>query len=133
MEDKYNDSTDMRPEGERVLDAPLVNIDIGRFITQIKKEAAWDNSDRNAITVYKTDGLRMVLVALHEGAVMARHTAAGIISVQVLEGEINFTADEQSVILKKEQMIALHKGLPHSVTALKESVFLLTLTTSLAK
>jgi quercetin dioxygenase-like cupin family protein len=133
MEDKYNDSTDMRPEGERVLDAPLVNIDIGRFITQIKKEAAWDNSDRNAITVYKTDGLRMVLVALHEGAVMARHTAAGIISVQVLEGEINFTADEQSVILKKEQMIALHKGLPHRVTALKESVFLLTLTTSLAK
>ena len=133
MEDKYNDSTDMRPEGERVLDAPLVNIDIGRFITQIKKEAAWDNSDRNAITVYKTDGLRMVLVALHEGAVMAKHTAAGIISVQVLEGEINFTADEQSVILKKEQMIALHKGLPHSVTALKESVFLLTLTTSPAK
>ena len=133
MEDKYNDSTDMRPEGERVLDAPLVNIDIGRFITQIKKEAAWDNSDRNAITVYKTDGLRMVLVALHEGAVMAKHTAAGIISVQVLEGEINFTTDEQSVILKKEQMIALHKGLPHSVTALKESVFLLTLTTSLAK
>ena len=133
MEDKYNDSTDMRPEGERVLDAPLVNIDIGRFITQIKKAAAWDNSDRNAITVYKTDGLRMVLVALHEGAVMAKHTAAGIISVQVLEGEINFTADEQSVILKKEQMIALHKGLPHSVTALKESVFLLTLTTSLAK
>lgn len=133
MDDKYNESTDLRPEGERVLDAPLVNIDIGRFITQIKKEAAWDNSDRNAITVYKTDGLRMVLVALHEGAVMAKHTAAGIISVQVLEGEINFTTDEQSVILKKEQMIALHKGLPHSVTALKESVFLLTLTTSLAK
>ena len=133
MDDKYNESTDLRPEGERVLDAPLVNIDIGRFITQIKKETAWDNSDRNAITVYKTNGLRIVLVALHEGAVMAKHTAAGIISVQVLEGEINFTADEQSVILKKEQMIALHKGLPHSVTALKESVFLLTLTTSLAK
>jgi quercetin dioxygenase-like cupin family protein len=133
MDDKYNESTDLRPEGERMLDAPLVNIDIGRFITQIKKETAWDNSDRNAITVYKTSGLRIVLVALHEGAVMAKHTAAGIISVQVLEGEINFTTDEQSVILKKEQMIALHKGLPHSVTALKESVFLLTLTTSPAK
>jgi quercetin dioxygenase-like cupin family protein len=119
MDDKYNESTDLRPEGERMLDAPLVNIDIGRFITQIKKETAWDNSDRNAITVYKTNGLRIVLVALHEGAVMAKHTAAGIISVQVLEGEINFTTDEQSVILKKEQMIALHKGLPHSVTALK--------------
>ncbi|HRO47934.1 cupin domain-containing protein [Agriterribacter sp.] len=130
MEAKYNASTEARPEGDRVLDAPLVRMDIADFIRQIKKEATWDNSDRNAITVYKTDGLSIVLVALHEGAVMAKHTAAGIISVQVLEGEISFATDEESVILKKEQMIALHKGLPHSVTALQESVFLLTLATT---
>lgn len=133
VEEKYNASTDQRPEGERTLDAPLVNIDIAGFSRQLKNEEAWNNSDRNAITVYKTNGLRMVLVALHEGAVIAKHTAGGIISVQVLEGEIEFTTDEQSVILKKEQMIALHKGLPHSVTALKESVFLLTLAASSQK
>ncbi|HRQ51821.1 MAG TPA: cupin domain-containing protein [Agriterribacter sp.] len=133
METKYNVSTDLRPEGDRVLDAPLVHIDIPGFIGQIKKEAAWDNSDRNAITVYKTDGLRMVLVALHKDAVLARHTAAGIISVQVLEGNIRFATDAESVVLKQGQMIALHKGLPHTVTALQESVFLLTLTTSAAK
>ncbi|HRP56136.1 cupin domain-containing protein [Agriterribacter sp.] len=133
MDDKYNESTDLRPEGERMLDAPLVNIDIAGFSRQLKSEPTWSNSDRNAITVYKTNGLRIVLVALHEGAVIAKHTAAGIISVQVLDGEINFTTDEQSVILGKEQMIALHTGLPHSVTALKESVFLLTLTTTPAK
>ncbi len=90
MEAKYNASTEARPEGDRVLNAPLVHINIAEFIRQIKKEATWDNSDRNAITVYKTDGLSMVLVALH-------------------------------------------KGLPHSVTALQESVFLLTLATSPAK
>jgi quercetin dioxygenase-like cupin family protein len=110
-----------------------VNIDIAGFSRQLKNEEAWNNSDRNAITVYKTNGLRIVLVALHEGAVIAKHTAGGIISVQVLEGEIEFTTDEQSVMLKKEQMIALHKGLPHSVTALKESVFLLTLAASSEK
>ena len=129
MDEKYNKSTDMRPEGERLLDAPLVHIDIAGFSMQLKKESTWNNSDRNAITFCKTNGLRMVLIALHEGAVIAKHTAAGTLSVQVLEGEIIFATDEQSVVLKKEQMIALHKGLPHSVTALKESVFLLTLAT----
>lgn len=99
MEAKYNEPTGLRPEGGRVLDAPLVRMNIPDFITQIKAEAAWTNSDRNAITVYKTDGLRMVLVALHKGAVMAKHTAAGIISVQVFDGEINFTTDEESVFL----------------------------------
>jgi quercetin dioxygenase-like cupin family protein len=130
MEIKQNESTDLRPEGGRVLDAPLVNINLIDFIKTIKEEPAWKNKDRNAITVYKTNGLRMVLMAMRKEAVLARHTADGILSLQVLEGKINFTTDDKSVFLEEGQMIALHKGLPHSITAIKESVFLLTLTTS---
>ena len=130
MEIKHTDSTELRPEGARLLDASLVSMDIPEFIKQLKAEAAWQTSDRNAMAVYKTNGMRIVLIALHEEAVMKKHTAEGIISVQVLEGEINFSIDDQSLVLKKGQMIALHKGLPHSVKAIKESVFLLTLTTS---
>lgn len=128
MEEKYNESTELRPEGGRLMDATLVSIDVPDFIKQIKSEPAWEKSDRNAMTVYKTDGMRIVLIALHEDAVLARHTAQGIISVQVLEGKINFNTDGQSVLLEKGQMIALHKGEPHSVAAIKESVFLLTIT-----
>ncbi len=133
MEIKNNESTDLRPEGTRLMDTPLVSMDIPEFIKLIKAEATWQNSDRNAMTVYKTNGMRIVLIALHEDAVLKKHTADGIISVQVLEGEINFNADGQSVVIRKGQMIALHKGLPHSVKAIKESVFLLTLTTTLDK
>ena len=127
METKYNESTEQRPEGGRVMDAPLVSIDVPGFIREIKNEDAWKKNDRNAITIYKTDGMRMVLIALHEDAVMAKHTANGVISVQVLEGEIIFSAANQSVVLRKGQMVALHKGEPHSVAATKESVFLLTI------
>lgn len=133
MEIKSNESTELRPDGERVIDAPLVSIDIPEFIKQIKSEDTWKSSDRNAITVYKTNGMRIVLIALHASAEMPRHIAEGIISVQVMEGEIKFTTDVKSVTLKSGEMIALHKGLHHSVKAIKESVFLLTLTTSLDK
>lgn len=133
MEKKYNESTKLRPEGSRIIDAPLVIMDIPMFIKQLKSETAWENTDRNAITVYKTNGMRIVLIALHKDAELKKHHADGIISVQVLEGEINFSTDDQSLVLKKDQMIGLHKGLPHSVKAIKESVFLLTLTTSLDK
>ena len=130
MEAKYNESTELRPEGGRLMDAALVSIDVPVFIREIKSEAAWEKNDRNAITIYKTNGMRIVLIALHEDAVMAKHIANGIISVQVLDGEIVFNTDHQSVVLKKGQMIALHKGEPHSVAASKESVFLLTLASS---
>src|SRR5690606_33727345 len=128
---KYNDSTDLRPKGRRLIDAPLVSIDIPEFIKQLKSEVTWQNSDRNAITVFKTNGLRIVLIALHKEAVMQEHATDGIISVQVLEGEINFSIANESKLLRKGEMIALHEGLDHSVKAIKESVFLLTLTTSL--
>jgi quercetin dioxygenase-like cupin family protein len=85
------------------------------------------------MTVYKTNGMRIVLIALHEDALLKKHTSDGIISVEVPEGELIFSSDDQSVVIKKSQMIALHKGLPHSVKAIKESVFLLTLTTTFDK
>ena len=62
---------------------------------------------------------------------MTKHTAAGMISVQVLEGRIEFTTDDQSVELDKGQMLALHESIPHRVLALEETIFLLTLTTKL--
>lgn len=131
MKRKYNEATNLRPDGKRLIDAPLVSIAIPEFIKQLKSEVTWQNSDRNAITVFKTNGLRIVLIALHKDAVMKEHAAEGIISVQVLEGEIDFRTDNESVVLRKSEMIALHEGLDHSVKAIKESVFLLTLTTSL--
>lgn len=133
MEIKLNEATELRPDGDRIMDAPLVVMDLNESIKIIKSEVAWKEKDRNAITVYKTNGLRMVLIALHKGAELARHKAGGIISVQVMEGEINFTTDQKSANLKTGQAIALHEGLYHSVNAIKESVFFLTLTTSLEK
>jgi quercetin dioxygenase-like cupin family protein len=128
MEVKHNESTELRPEGGRVMDAPLVTIDVPEFIRQIKSEPAWDKNDRNAMTIYKTKGMRIVLIALHEDALMEKHSTNGIISVQVLDGEINFIAEGQTIGLKKDQMVALHRNVPHSVAAIRESVFLLTVT-----
>lgn len=126
MEAKHNESTELRPKGGRLLDAPVVPINMPDFIHQIKKEPTWEKSDRNAMTIYKTDGMRIVLIALHEDAVIEKHTANGVISVQVLDGEINFITEGQSITLKKGEMIAVHRNIPHSVAAIKESVFLLT-------
>lgn len=127
MEIKLTDSTNQRPEGNRIVDAPLVTIDLNNFIVQIRQEEIWNTSDRNAITVFKTDAMRIVLMAMHKNAELKKHTAPGVISVQVLEGQIMFTTDDVSVELNKGQMITLHENIPHAVLAKEESIFLLTL------
>jgi len=130
MEEKFNEATTQRPLGDRVMDAKLVSIDLPYFIEQIRNEEQWRDSDRNAITVFKTAGMNIVLIALHKGAEMTRHTANGLISVQVLEGEMLFITDERTVELGKGHILTLHQGIPHSVVAKEETIFLLTVTTT---
>lgn len=128
IQEKSNKATDLRPDGDRTLDAQMVEMDLNTFRKQIKEEQAWKDGDRNAITIFKSDNMRLVLIALHTGAELKTHTAPGMISVQVLEGEIIFGTEQKNATLTEGQMIALHKGVPHSVFATKESTFLLTLT-----
>ena len=127
MQEKSNDSTPKRPEGERALDASLVTVNLPFYIDQVKKEASWKESDRNAITLFKSANLRLVLVALHQEAEMTRHTSPGVLHIQVLEGQIRFITDEQNVELFKNQMLVLHERIPHSVKAESEAVFLLSI------
>lgn len=133
MKNKFNKETSQRPEGGRLLDASLVTIDLLLFMKQIQNETSWKDSDRNSITVFKTEGMRIVLIGLHKGAEMIKHKAEGIISVQILEGQIKFNTDLQSVELDKGQMLTLHERIPHSVLAIKETFFLLTIATSAVK
>ena len=127
MENKSNEATLKRPEGDRLLDAPLVTMDLNHLMAQVRNEPSWKYSDRNSITIYKSENMRVVLIGLHQNAELKTHTANGIINVQVLEGHIKFTTEKQVTELEKGQMLALKKQLPHSVFALKETFFLLTM------
>ena len=121
MNQKSNEATILRPQGNRIIDSTLLTIDTLSFIKQIRKEKPWKESDRNAITVFKTNGMSIVLIALHKGAEMIKHTAEGLISVQVLKGKIMFNTDNESVELTKGQILVLHEGISHSVLAKKKT------------
>ena len=93
---------------------------------QIKNEVTWDTTDHNSITIFKSESTTIVLIGMHQHAELKKHKAYGDIHVQVLEGKINFCTEQQTAILKKGQMIALKADIPHSVLALEDSFFLLT-------
>jgi len=127
MQEKQNNATRNRPEGNRAIDSASIVIDIPAYTRQIKREETWLKNDRNSITVYKTSGLCIVLGALHKDAELPTHKAEGIMSVQIVEGMVEFMTDDMTAILRKGQMIALHKGVSYRATALEESVYMLTI------
>ena len=127
IESKSIDPTPQRPDGERILNAPLVEMNLNEIIKQIKSETTWLESDRNAVTLFKSETMRIVLIGLHKNAALKPHKANGVISVQVLEGQIEFIAEPQITQLEKGQMITLQENITHSVRAAAESFILLTL------
>jgi len=125
MELKRNEATFNRPEGDRVLDASYVFVDLADFLRQLKDEKAWDKNDRNGITVYKTDRLTIVLALMHAGATIPDNKVDGLFTLQGIEGTIRISTVDGDVELKQGQMISFHSNEPHSITALTEAAFLI--------
>jgi len=125
MEMKRNEATLNRPEGDRVIDAPYVFMDLDQFIKQIKNEETWDKNDRNGITVFKTESLTTVLTCLHKDAAIKDNSVDGVFQVQVLGGRIRVTTADGDVDMEEGQMIVFHPGIKHSIEALKKSNLLL--------
>ena len=102
-------------------------ININELIANIKQEQLLKENSKNSTTIFKSEGMRIVLIALGNGTELKTHSAAGVISVHVLEGKIQFSTAQQSIALETGQILALQKGVPHSVIANMETIFLLTL------
>jgi quercetin dioxygenase-like cupin family protein len=125
-----------RPPGEtsgssqrpaRRLVAPVLAFDLAGETASLKQEASWQRGDRNARTLVEDPGFRLVLTALKSGAQMREHRAAGWVSVQALEGRLHLQAGEHSADLAPGQVVVLEPGLQHSVDALEEAAFLLSI------
>jgi quercetin dioxygenase-like cupin family protein len=127
MKSTIIEATYNRPEGDREIDSPVLLIDIPDLSEQLKDENAWKENDRNSITVFKTGKMRIVLVALHKDATMKTERPENIFSLQVLKGKVKVTTEFTSTEVEKEKILALHEQIQYSITALKKSMFLLTI------
>jgi quercetin dioxygenase-like cupin family protein len=126
MESKFSAATPKRLTGH-LLDAPAVHIDLQAYISQLIREPSWLEGGRNAITVFKTEGMSIVLTVLHEGATLIENTVDSLLSIHVLEGRVKAEVDHHIYELQQHQVLALHDGIPHTVTATSEAKLLLTL------
>jgi len=126
MENKRNEATLNRPEGDRVLDAPYVFVNIPEFIRQLKSEEAWQKNDRNGITVFKTGRVTTVLTCLHAKAILKNNLVDGIFTVHVLEGIIRVKTPDGDVDMQANQIMAFHQLVDHSIEAMMDSVILFT-------
>jgi len=126
MEVKRNEATLNRPEGDRVLDASYVFINLPAFVRQLKKEEAWQKNDRNGITVFKTENMAMVLTCLKAKSILKDNLVDGIFTIHVIEGIVRVKSPDGDVDMQANQITAFHKLVDHTIEAMTDAVLLLT-------
>lgn len=77
--------------------------------------------------LFKTDELEVMRLVLMGGKSMPMHSVKGEITVQCLEGEVEFTANGQARGMKAGQLLWLEGNLKHALTALKDASLLVTI------
>ena len=78
-------------------------------------------------TLYKSVHLEVFRMVLLAGKVMAAHRVAGEITVQCIEGQVEFTSPRGVVLLRKGSLVCLAGGEMHSLKAIEDSSVLVTL------
>ncbi|CAN5734448.1 hypothetical protein BH24CHL8_BH24CHL8_08110 [soil metagenome] len=112
--------------GARPLTESLMAFDLRGEIDSLRGEPAWKEGDRNARTLVKSAGIRLLLASLREGAEIQEQHGEGPVSVQLLEGRATLTAGGADVALEAGALASIEAGLPWSLRAEAESALLVT-------
>jgi quercetin dioxygenase-like cupin family protein len=106
--------------------SPIAVFDVGAQLEAVRRQDQDQAGTDRAVLLLKTDSLRVMFRSLRAGTGLSTHKASGPITVQVLDGHIEFTAGVQTTPVRKGEVLALESGVPHSVKAISNSAILIT-------
>ena len=84
-------------------------------------------AEARTTALFKTDQLEVMRLVVLADKTVPSHQVKGEITVQCLEGELEFVAGEETHLMKAGQLIHLAGGVEHALKALKDSSLLVTI------
>jgi quercetin dioxygenase-like cupin family protein len=101
--------------------------DIAPIAKEMRGEGAYERDGHTARTLVREPDLRVVLVVMKGGGIIKEHRAHETASIHMLSGHARVRLRDRVVDLTSGRLLVLEGGLLHSVEAVDESAFLLTL------
>lgn len=111
-------------DGTKIAD--FAQFDLLDEMAEAEQQKPWASGIRSR-TLFKKPDLRVVLISMEAKAQIKEHHADGSISLYVLKGHIRYTTQGQVYDLRAGSLFTLGASIKHSVEAMEESGFLLTI------
>ena len=97
-------------------------------IFDLKQLAQFDDTKPNVQIIARSGHARQILFSFRAGQGLRQHTTSSQIAVQVIAGQLSFTANEESRTVTPGQLVLLEANAPHSLLAENDTILLLTMT-----
>jgi quercetin dioxygenase-like cupin family protein len=91
------------------------------------RSLAGDLKHTASTTIVKADQLQDFRYVLLKDKVFAEHSVPGAITVQCLEGVVEFTAAGQKQLLRTGRLVYLGEGTPHTLKGVEDASVLVTI------
>lgn len=124
---------DNAPEEERLRAHPKERfgtaenlLDIPDALRKLRTEDTPARFGHRQITLDQYGPVTVVLFAFDAGGALQNHKAAGVVTIQALEGELVVRTEDQEYKLGPKMMVMLTPNVRHSVEAAQKSAMLLT-------
>ena len=122
-------SLEVHTEGvSRSLDAPILRLEFATELADLRRSRAAPLTEHRAKTLVKYPGLRVVLLALNEGARLGEHRSSGALVLQTLTGKLRVKVGNDVLELPPGTFLALEPQRAHEIEAAEETTALLTVT-----
>jgi quercetin dioxygenase-like cupin family protein len=129
QKDQKDASTHGSAQGARS-GAPLDDeslIELDQEVAQLHADMSSEQSGRRSKMLVKYPEFRIVLITMRAESQWEDHKTSARICLHLLRGHIRFHTPNKTVDLKAGQLLTLAPSVIHSVDALEDTAFLLTL------
>jgi quercetin dioxygenase-like cupin family protein len=116
----------LRPHPESRFAAPQHSLNLDEVASRLSRELQAGEAGHRQETLYKRGSLSVSLFLFGHLTRLAPHRAKGVVTIQVLKGRLQVTAEGQAHDLHTGHLLVLAPGVEHDVVAREESQMLLT-------
>ena len=111
----------------RTFNLSNVTFDLPTLIKNMKLSHGWLKGELISKILLKRSEKQILLTAIHERTVIKSFQSKDSITFQTIEGKLVFQTHMESFSLAKGQQFTLRENIEYTLTAIEETVFLLTI------
>lgn len=105
----------------------LLGFNLPSLIATMKQSSVWPNVKLNSLILLKSPEKKILIGSMHDRSEIELFQSNDKITFEIIEGTLRFRIRKASVTLNKGHLMTLSEHKKYTITAIEETLFLLTI------